>query len=253
MAREFELSKEVALDATPEQVWEAIATGPGIGSWFMPHEVEPGEGGTMRLSFGDFTVESTVTAWDPPKRLAVVTGAGEERQAFEYLVEGRGHGSTVLRFVQSGFLGDDWDAEYDSLSKGWDMYFHTLAQYLAHFPGRTATFVYADGPPVSAGPDAWPVLLAGLGLTADASEGDTVRLTPAGLPPIDAVVDYLRPTFLGLRGTDALYRFHGRAALGMPIGMGNHLFTAEVDQAEECGRWQSWLNRLFGTPPTVQT
>ena len=34
MTREFEIKKEVEVDGTPEQVWDAIATGPGIDSWF---------------------------------------------------------------------------------------------------------------------------------------------------------------------------------------------------------------------------
>ncbi|WP_143737006.1 SRPBCC domain-containing protein [Microbispora sp. GKU 823] len=45
MPHEFELHKEIELDATPEQVWEAIATGPGVDSWFMGRtEIEPVEG-----------------------------------------------------------------------------------------------------------------------------------------------------------------------------------------------------------------
>ena len=34
--------KEIEVPGTPEQVWEAIATGPGITAWFMPAEVDPG-------------------------------------------------------------------------------------------------------------------------------------------------------------------------------------------------------------------
>ena len=50
MAHPFEVSKEIEVDATPEEVWEAIATGPGIDSWFMGrNEVEPGEGGKARM------------------------------------------------------------------------------------------------------------------------------------------------------------------------------------------------------------
>ena len=30
MAHPFEVRKDIEVDATPEQVWEAIATGPGI-------------------------------------------------------------------------------------------------------------------------------------------------------------------------------------------------------------------------------
>jgi hypothetical protein len=53
----------------------------------------------------------------------------------------------VLRFVHSGFLSDDWGAEYEDMaSHGWDKYLHTLAQYLKYFTGRQGAFVYAEGP-----------------------------------------------------------------------------------------------------------
>ena len=29
---------EVEVPGTPEQVWQAIATGPGVGAWFVPTE-----------------------------------------------------------------------------------------------------------------------------------------------------------------------------------------------------------------------
>ena len=35
MTHPFESEFETALSASPEQVWEAIATGPGLDSWFM--------------------------------------------------------------------------------------------------------------------------------------------------------------------------------------------------------------------------
>jgi uncharacterized protein YndB with AHSA1/START domain len=246
MARPFKLHKEVVLDASPEQVWEAIATGPGITSWFMPHEIEPREGGAIRLSVGDFTEESTVTAWEPPKRFAARGGEGADGtvHAFEYLIEGRDGGGTVLRFVHSGFLGDDWGAEYeDQTSFGWDMYFHTLDQYLRYFTGRTATFVSAEGPQTSAQESVWTVLARGLGLTGDVTEGDRVRLTPDRLPPIEGVADYVRPTFfLGVRTSDGLYRFHVRPDA---VAVAHHIFADDVDQKESDRAWQSWLNRLF--------
>ena len=42
--------------------------GPGITSWFVPHEVEGAEGGTVRMNFGPAYGESmaTVTAWGKP-------------------------------------------------------------------------------------------------------------------------------------------------------------------------------------------
>jgi uncharacterized protein YndB with AHSA1/START domain len=38
---------EFDLPGTPEQVWQAIATGPGITCWFVPSEVEERKGGKV--------------------------------------------------------------------------------------------------------------------------------------------------------------------------------------------------------------
>jgi uncharacterized protein YndB with AHSA1/START domain len=259
--REFELHKEIEIAATPEQVWEAIATGPGIDSWFMgPHQVEPGEGGKISLEIGDFSEQSSITAWDPPKRLAYRTSAAADGtfHAMEYLVEGRGQGSTVLRFVHNGILSDDWGAEYEDMTGyGWDLYFHTLAQYLTYF-GRPGVYVHAEGPQAAEGQDAWTVLCAGLGVTEPLVQGDKVRLVPEGLPAIDGVVDFAVPGYrglLGVRGSEGLYRFHGH---GDRIGVGHHIFRrgesfagresfAEGTDPGEAGKaWQEWLNRVYG-------
>jgi uncharacterized protein YndB with AHSA1/START domain len=74
VTHEFEVHKEITLDATPEQVWDAIATGPGIDAWYMGrNELEPGIGGTGWLTLGGQTEESTVTTWEPQRRLAYRT------------------------------------------------------------------------------------------------------------------------------------------------------------------------------------
>jgi uncharacterized protein YndB with AHSA1/START domain len=79
MAHEFE--NEIEVDATPEQVWEAIATGPGIDSWFMGrNEIEPREGGKAQTTLSGFTMESTITAWEPPTRFATRSPDQEETQ-----------------------------------------------------------------------------------------------------------------------------------------------------------------------------
>jgi uncharacterized protein YndB with AHSA1/START domain len=241
---EFELSDEITVDATPEQVWEAIATGPGIDSWFMGrNQVEPREGGKLRMTLGDYTEEGTVTAWEPPRRFAYRGGEGPDGSfmAFEYLVEGREGGTTVVRMVQSGVLGgDDWEAEYDALRKGWPMYLRTLAQYLTHFPGRTATPISAQGPQQPDEDQVWEALKRGLGLTGTVREGDKVRFSLD--VPVEGVVDsVLYPSFLGVRSDDGLYRFVGR---GGAIGVGHHVF-ADVDRQETERAWQAWLTRLF--------
>ena len=59
MAHPFELSHEIEVDASPEEVWEAIATGPGVDSWFMGrNEIEPRVGGATRMDLGGSAEET---------------------------------------------------------------------------------------------------------------------------------------------------------------------------------------------------
>ena len=102
--RSIELEVEVV--GTPEEVWRAIATGPGISSWYVPHEVEEREGGAATASFGpgpEMQVAGRVAAWDPPRRVVFDGGDAGEGLAFEWLVEAREGGSCVVRLVNSGF------------------------------------------------------------------------------------------------------------------------------------------------------
>jgi uncharacterized protein YndB with AHSA1/START domain len=246
MPHEFELRKEIILDATPEQVWEAIATGPGIDGWFMGrNQVEPREGGRTSMTIGGQTEEAAVTAWEPGRRFAYRAASpdGAGFVAFEWLIEGRDDGTCVLRLVQSGVMGDDWEDEYDALTDGWDMYLHQLAQYLAHFRGRPVTPVTAMQPGAGDAERVRSVLSAGLGLDLPAAEGDKVRLTPEGLAPVDGVVDYVTPAILGVRGDDGLYRFI-RGFEGT-VAVGHHLYGDDVDQRAAERAWQAWLGRLF--------
>jgi uncharacterized protein YndB with AHSA1/START domain len=249
MAHSFEIAKEFEVDASPQQAWEAIATGPGLDSWFMGrNEIEPGKGGTGRWSIGGHTEESTVTAWDPPSRF-VSTGNeapdGSFHQ-FEYRLEEREGGGTTIGYVHSGMLGGDWEAEYDAMSQGDPMYLHKLAQYLTYFPGRFATPVDAQGPKVAGAEQAMAAFERALGLNAEIGEGDVVRLTPEGLAPIEGVVDYVSPNFIGVRSGDALYRFiYGFDGTVM---VGHHLFADGADQARAEDEWRTWLTRSFDDP-----
>ena len=54
MGSNFEISLETTINASPEEVWQAIATGPGLDSWFMGrNDIEPREGGTATMAMGD--------------------------------------------------------------------------------------------------------------------------------------------------------------------------------------------------------
>jgi uncharacterized protein YndB with AHSA1/START domain len=248
MAHPFELTHEIEVDATPEEVWQAIATGPGVDAWFMGvNEIEPREGGATRMMFRGESEDATITAWEPPTRFASRTMEGEDGavHAFEYLVEGRQKGSTVVRWVHSGFLGDNWEKEYEGLSEGDPMYFDKLRVYLTYFRGRTATPVNVFGPVVPDRDQAWQAFHRALGLTGSVAVDDEVHLTPAGLPELRGVVDWRSRDFLGVRTDDGIYRFMHISVFGGPTGVGHHLFADGLDHAETERAWEAWLNGVF--------
>ena len=67
MAHPFKVTDEFEVTATPEEVWDAIATGAGVDAWFMGvNEIEPGEGGTTRMQFRGSSEETTITPMERP-------------------------------------------------------------------------------------------------------------------------------------------------------------------------------------------
>ncbi|MFD7654365.1 SRPBCC domain-containing protein [Actinosynnema sp. NPDC059797] len=237
MGHAFEGVNEVELDGvTPEQVWEAIATGPGIDSWFMGgNEVEPGA--AVRQAFGGYAPSHPVTAWEPGKHLAY---GGEKAPdgrfvAYEFLIEGRDRGSTVLRMVAGGFLpGDDWEDEFEAMTAGGEMFWQTLVTYLRHFTGRTARPVTAFGPPVGEWAATWARLGHRLGLDRAPRTGDEVTLD--GVP---GVVYFANSQTVGVRTADAMYRFF-RTLHGGLAAM-HHVFAGD-DRDERA--WSAWVGDL---------
>jgi uncharacterized protein YndB with AHSA1/START domain len=239
MGHEFEVADSADVDATVDEVWQAIATGPGIDSWYMGR-TEVAEG-TVRTVFGGFTPESPVTASEPGKRFAYAMPPAPDGRfiAFDFLVEGRAGGSTSLRVVTSGFLpGDDWADEFEAMTKGGAIYFRTLVEYLNHFAGRTATPVTAYGPPVDDWDRAWARLGAELGLDRPAREGDQARVGD-----VTGTVYFANEQTLGIRTSDAIYRFI--QGFHRPMIAMHQLFAPDTDGAQAERFWQSWLARVF--------
>ena len=233
MPPEFECSREIILLASPDEVWEAVATTAGNAAWLFPNEIDADGAGA--------------TAWDPPNHFAVRMEQGDWFNALEFTIEGREGGTSLLRYFHSGIFVEDWDSQYDAVQRHTDFYLHTLSEYLEHFKGRTATYIGdvpqgIQGPPSSATPDGFERLQHALGLQPQISEGDWVRLTPQGLQPIDGVVDYQQPNFIGVRTPDALYCFFGRNAFRGPVGMSIHSFADGIDPEKTKQDWQQWLN-----------
>ncbi len=129
------LASSIDLDATPEQVWEMIATGEGLARWFpIEARVTPGVGGEIWFSWGKGVMEGAarIVAWDPPRRLVSEWGGMHDT----YTIESAG-GTTTLSVVSSGFgEGGDWDDMYDSVRTGWMFELGGLQHALAHHPGQ---------------------------------------------------------------------------------------------------------------------
>jgi uncharacterized protein YndB with AHSA1/START domain len=254
-----EIHAEIEVPGTPEQVWEAIATGPGITSWFMPVEVEERAGGEIVHGAGeDFSSTGTVTVWEPPQRFAYeegdMPGAQFERPiATEWLVEARAGGTCVVRLVMSGFsAGDDFDKANESFGSGWRTALEDLRLYLTHFAGMTASPITAAG--TAAGrtrDDVWAQLKGALGVPADASPGDRVVATAEGSSTLAGTVQKAEPGILTLL-LDEPARGLGLIGAGGP---GEDVFTfvrahlfgddAAAIAARDQPVWQAWLGTQF--------
>jgi uncharacterized protein YndB with AHSA1/START domain len=245
-----ELTRRIELDATPEQVWEAIATGPGISAWFVPHEVQERAGGAVSARFGGgFDATGEVRAWEPGRRFGYGAAEpppdGAADYAYEFLVEGRDGGGTVLRFVQSGFLDEGWEDEYASYEAGWDLFFVNLRTYLEHFAGQPARCVVSMGFAAGSADEAWAVLLGALGLPGRPAVGATVTLTPDGPPPISGVVDVSTPEFLGVRSEHGLHRIGAEGESGCGVSAYHYFYGEPVDVDTLTAQWQGWITATF--------
>jgi uncharacterized protein YndB with AHSA1/START domain len=244
MAHPFEVSGELIVNATPEQVWEAFATGAAMDGWWMgENELEPRLGGALRTTLPGFTMESTVTTWEPPHRFATTSPEASDGRlmTFAFEIEGRAGGTTTLRFVHSGFLpGDDWEQEYDALKVGDPAYVAKLVEYIEHFRGRTAVPISLWGPQVSR-ERAWAAYTSALGVSAEPVLGEPAHFRAEGLPDLDGEIDYVSPDFIGLRTADGMFRFIN----GMgTVAIGHHLYQP-VDRAATERAWQAWIDRTF--------
>ncbi len=184
---------EVEVPGTPEQVWQAIATGPGISCWFVPTEVEEREGGAILFHLGPgMDSPATVTAWEPLRRFAyeeVDWAPNAPPLATELTVETRSGGTCVVRLVHSLFTASDaWDDQLQGFEVGWPPFFHVLRLYLREFWGRPCSPVRLMGKGAGSEPAAWGALTAALGL-AGAKPGERRSTPAASAPPLAGVVE----------------------------------------------------------------
>ena len=249
MGRPFENRNEAEVPATPDEVWAAIASGPGIDSWFMGRsEVRPGADGTVRTVFGEYAPELDVTAWDPARRFAYRSGEAPDGRfiAYEFLIEGRAGGSTVLRTVTSGFLpGDDWSEEFEAMTLGGEMYFRTLVEYLTPplLPAGSRCRSPRSARRARPGPATGRCCAAPSGCPRTPGPATGPGSPPTEIGAVDGVLYFANAHTIGVRTQDALYRF--LRGFGKPALAAHHLFAEDADPAQAQLAWESWLGQTL--------
>jgi uncharacterized protein YndB with AHSA1/START domain len=250
---------EVEVPGTPEQVWQAIATGPGSSSWFVPSEVDGRPGGTVLSHFGPgMDSVATITAWEPPHRLAADSrdnmGPDDPTVATEWIVEAHSSGTCTVRVVHRWFASSDtWDDQFEGHSYGWLAFFRVLRQYLTHFAGQRGAAFQVMGVAPEPLAEAWAALTGPLGL-AHAQVGQAVQV-PAGGPPLAGTVEWAgQPAW----PQELLIRLHAPApglAHLVPHLMGGQVYLSirfflygdlgphVLEHAE--AQWQGWMNERF--------
>jgi uncharacterized protein YndB with AHSA1/START domain len=258
LSRDRVVEAEIEVPGTPEQVWEAIATGPGITAWFVPTEVDEREGGVITQRHGpEMDTSGEITAWEPPHRFAYLSDpwqptedAPPERVAAEFLIEAQAGGTCIVRVVNSGFgTGAGWDQAIESTRHGWPPALYNLRLYLTHFPGLAPASFAAGGIASGTREEAWDALLESIGLPG-AAEGERLA-SGAGSPPLAGTVERLSDGQMLMRTDEP---GPGLAYVGAG-GPGYEVYTfvrgifygdeAPAIATEAGAQWQAWMDERF--------
>jgi uncharacterized protein YndB with AHSA1/START domain len=254
---------EVEVPGTPEQVWQAIGTGAGISSWFVPATLEERVGGKLVCSFGPgMDSTATITAWNPPHYSAAesrdlgASAANAPTLATEWFVEARAGGTCVVRVVHSLFAStDDWDTQLTDTESGWPTFFQVLRLVLTHFPGQACSAIHELSMPAGPESQVWDKLAGALGV-AGGSVGQRCRAT-AGVPPMAGIIEQVgqgahqHKVVLRLEepapGVGLFYSFPCGGPVMASIHL--HLFgeSARAVVARDAPLWRAWMDAQFPT------
>jgi uncharacterized protein YndB with AHSA1/START domain len=176
---------ETIVPGTPEQVWQAIATGPGVAAWYVKAQIDEHVGGKIVLDFGaNGTATGEVTVWEPPRRFGYIEREWREGApplATEITVIGRSGARCVIRMVHSLFAStNDWDDQLENYESGWPGFFEVLRLYLAHFTGAKAACFHVMGSVKGDQPETWKRLTELLRVQAQMSAIAGRRNGPRG-------------------------------------------------------------------------
>ena len=140
MAFPDRIERTIELAQPPDQVWAALTTAEGLGTWFGNEAaIDLRPGGSARMSWADgTTVEMRVERVEEPTVFGFtwpIFGLAEEdprRTYVEFTLEPAGSG-TRLTVVESGFAQlpeDAYHKAFDGNTDGWARELAELADYL---------------------------------------------------------------------------------------------------------------------------
>ena len=161
---EHRMERTYEVPATPQQVWDAIATADGISAWMLPTQLDPRIGGEVSFDLGGSPLVGVVTDYTPHIRFAYeepwpIAEKAEDIPATmvdwfesigvplsdvyndlpsitpvatEFLIESASGGSCVVRVVTSSFgTGADWENEFfTEMVAGWAEMLDQLVKHL---------------------------------------------------------------------------------------------------------------------------
>jgi uncharacterized protein YndB with AHSA1/START domain len=260
MSNETERTVDLSVEApgTPEEVWAAIATGPGISSWFAVCEVEGRVGGAITTDYGEHGKDTAhITDWEPPHRFRGQAAFGDGVLAHEWLLEARAGGTCLVRVVASGFgTGDDWDAVYDGLATGWRIFLENLRLHVTHFLGQRARMLHEVAPmPDATKEGAWASLCEALGVDAGLREGERFETSGDAVPALAGTVEtrlpgvYLFTIDTPSPGTGFVSAERFGEQIILHVALYFYGDAAAVDNARQ--RWATWMAAQFPAPASV--
>ncbi|MEZ5288198.1 MAG: SRPBCC domain-containing protein [Vicinamibacterales bacterium] len=194
----------VDIDATLDEVWQALTTGEGIARWFAPlAAVTPGEGGSVSVGWDPNEMwTQPITAWEPGRRMQTASemptdGGRVVRLAVDYYLEALDGGRVRVRLVHSGF--DDsasWDGYIDGLDAGWTYFLFNLKHAIERHRGIARRQLSArfrtSAPPGQVHPVYGATGLQVTPAVDGLRAGDACRLTLGGVE-VEAAVAVRRP------------------------------------------------------------
>jgi uncharacterized protein YndB with AHSA1/START domain len=248
---------ETVVPGTPEQVWQALATGAGNTAWFTKTTIDERVGGALRFEFGaQGGSAGEVTTWEPPHRFGYLErewSPGAPPVATEITITSRSGDRCVVRMVHSLFSStDDWDDQMEGFEKGWPAFFEVLRIYLAHFAGRPAASFVAMVQVSGEHLEVWKRLTAQLGI-ARVDAGD--RCTTPQPEQLSGVVERIeqdaQQRFVLMRldapapGVAIIGTYDARPLVNVSANVYFYGDNAAAHATASEQTWRAWLTESF--------